>query len=696
MQRKRRRLVYRKERCLLSDVLPYELPITFTNRYFHDFLCNYKIEYSEGKVSWEDGGRAFEKVICLLFGIPLGTQIKRSNRHQGRNTVGVCEVSLEKNRFRVPFRYKIGHKESEFRDLSVPHPLSQLEIVDFYHVYKELMLYYCKVSAFSIRRPERVARFVYFKDKLHYDRLDNSLAFVEHVDFEYENLKSFFVYKDYSNVYRFYDSHKYHRCEKKYSALLKLDVSKCFDSVYTHSIAWAIYGKEFVKENLGRDRIDSTFPGKFDKLMQCLNYNETNGIIIGPELSRIFAEIILQRIDRNIQSELDNLHCLNHRADYEIFRYVDDFFIFYNEDSQRRLIEGVVKHSLKEFGFHVNEQKVLLYDKPIITEITRAKGRIVELFDETLNYKLAESVGADGTTSYAGSIWVDARSLIVRYKCIVKECGVSYRDLLNYTLAVVEAKIETIFKKYRRAHPDKRSTEGLVNALIAILEFAFFIYSVSPRTSPTIKLCRILRIICIFSKSNSVSNRDRHRLLKFVFDDLRAILRKNKSVKYVQVETLYLLIAIAQLGKDYSLDVDDLASYFQISVCKDSGEYKSAFKLNYFSLITIVFYMGAKVRYDGLRNHIEEVIIQRFASYRNNVGKEAELVFLLFDVLACPYLSDALKHRVLEHCGVNSQVDRQMVIDFKARRFKKQQWFTSWFNFNYGLELDYKKGLEVY
>ena len=41
--------------------------------------------------------------------------------------------------------------------------------------------------------------------------------------------------------------------------------------------------------------------------MQNLNYGETNGIVIGPEFSRIFAELILQEIDKSVKNILENL-----------------------------------------------------------------------------------------------------------------------------------------------------------------------------------------------------------------------------------------------------------------------------------------------------------------------------------------------------------------------------------------------------
>lgn len=40
-KRKKIKLSYRKERVLFSDVLPYECPIIFSNRYLYRFLAKY-------------------------------------------------------------------------------------------------------------------------------------------------------------------------------------------------------------------------------------------------------------------------------------------------------------------------------------------------------------------------------------------------------------------------------------------------------------------------------------------------------------------------------------------------------------------------------------------------------------------------------------------------------------------------------
>jgi hypothetical protein len=81
--------------------------------------------------------------------------------------------------------------------------------------------------------------------------------------------------------------------------------------------------------------------------MQNLNHKETNGIVIGPEFSRIFAEIILQSVDVELVTQLAVRENLTHKVDYEIFRYVDDFFVFYNEESTQLKIFETLQEALK-------------------------------------------------------------------------------------------------------------------------------------------------------------------------------------------------------------------------------------------------------------------------------------------------------------------------------------------------------------
>ena len=281
-----------------------------------------------------------------------------------------------------------------------------------------------------IRDRSRISKVRYHQDSLHFERLATEPAIIEQTDQEYESLKSFFVYKDYSNIYKFYESYRYHRAEKKYIKLIKLDVSKCFDSIYTHSIGWAVIGKDTQKESLHLN--GGTFPDRFDKLMQHMNQGETNGIIIGPEFSRIFAEIILQAIDRDVSHILGaKSDALLHGRDYEVFRYVDDYFIFVNDEGDATCIVEELQHILKKYKLYLNTAKAITYKKPIITEITMAKQQIAHLLEDRIRYVLEDIESDSGEIQIKGSVHIKTNPLITSFKTIIKTCDVEYKDMLS-------------------------------------------------------------------------------------------------------------------------------------------------------------------------------------------------------------------------------------------------------------------------
>jgi len=165
----------------------------------------------------------------------------------------------------IPFNFRVAHN-LDGRTLSVVHPRNQVAVASFYATHSALILYLTSVSEFSIRRPVSVSRYAYFKDKLHEERLMPLQGWRRTT--EYEQLGSYFVYRKYRNIHRFFESYKYHRSEKKYDAMVQIDVSKCFDSIYTHSLPWAALGKDQTKFSLEQSK--ATFGGLFDTLMQNL------------------------------------------------------------------------------------------------------------------------------------------------------------------------------------------------------------------------------------------------------------------------------------------------------------------------------------------------------------------------------------------------------------------------------------------
>ena len=74
--RKKIRLKYKKERVLLSDVLPYELPVIFTNRYFYRYLVSNGVKFDGNELSWNDDiNKDALSVLNLIFSPYLTTDL---------------------------------------------------------------------------------------------------------------------------------------------------------------------------------------------------------------------------------------------------------------------------------------------------------------------------------------------------------------------------------------------------------------------------------------------------------------------------------------------------------------------------------------------------------------------------------------------------------------------------------------------
>ena len=97
--------------------------------------------------------------------------------------------------------------------------------------------------------------------------------------------------------------------------LVQADISKCFPSIYSHAIPWAIATKEVAKQTVYDD---SLWYNKLDLEVRNSTNGETHGLLIGPHTSNILSEIILCRIDEELSKKWDYV------------RNIDDFSCYVN------------------------------------------------------------------------------------------------------------------------------------------------------------------------------------------------------------------------------------------------------------------------------------------------------------------------------------------------------------------------------
>ncbi|MCL6407448.1 RNA-directed DNA polymerase [Dickeya dadantii] len=668
------------ERVVLSDFLPYEVPITFSNRHFYNFIIEHKLRHDGLNFRWLKGDDSLKKLVLLLLGLEQATKTVDVDE----DGVSYTETKISHTNLpSIAFTFPISHKHKEYRYLSLMHPKGQLLGVDFYRNYKDLITYYSDLSPLSLRAAKKVAGCTFIDKKSLIESFDHEDLSIELEGQNYENLKSFFVYKKYSNIFEFYESEDHHWCEKRFNYLSKLDVSNCFDSIYTHSISWAVLQKDYAKKQLSKTK--TTFPFKFDQLMQRSNYNETNGIIIGPELSRIFAEIIMQSIDNSIIKDL-NQENLVLSVDYQIYRYVDDYFIFYNDDDVFNKIKISAQTNLKTYKLNLNKYKEVTYSRPIITPITIAKKKIAALISEKISYNFKSDDDSDAEFK-KGNVYIHQNSLSTDFKSILSVSGVTYSDILNYSLAIIERKIKNLFRDYKELSINKDHDRQLINAVVSVINFTYFIYAVAPKVNSTIKLCRIVQQIIMFIKDEKLGAEYQHVVFKCIFDNSCSILDKYSIDRTTPIETLYLLVLIRQLGKYYWLSESSLIKYFNIK--RDSDGYTFDGNLSYFSITSLLFYISNKKRYDIIKQHLLLFIEKIYTMKVDTLLNESELVHLTLDLIACPYIPISFKRSLLSYYDIDKSYAKRIIS-------LNQYWFTKWDDFNFAKELDAKLSNAVY
>lgn len=616
-----------KYRVLLTEVLPYELPLMLNNEAFYDNMLDDRLRD--------------------LF-------------------VSVFSKCINRKGWTIPFDYnvrRVGGEKS--RKLSLVHPMSQLECVDHYEKYDEYMLNLCSHSPFSIRYISKKAKCVFPLDECDADddaaQSDEDGQVIELDNNEIEKrYRSYFSYKKYDLVYKFFESGDNLRLEQKFSHMMTLDITGCFYHIYTHTISWAVRGKEVAKECIKVD----TFENNFDQLMQHTNYNETNGIVVGPEISRIFAEIILQAVDLAILRQLKEKGYSLGR-DYEIRRYVDDSFVYANS---RKVLDDICtayKEQLAYYKMDINEKKRVFYERPFTSGVSDAKQQVKKMIVEFKENYLKRKEGDGNEKYYATAIRSDYSlftSFVKQFRSIAHQFQQHYGDLNKYTLTLLLNQMRSEMKK------------GMIpnqNLLTGYADIAFFLSSLDMNTTASFRLCSILDCLVRWS-SNAVEPEAKHELTARIRREAKRVIdiyQADLSVENTNLEVLNLLITLHRLI-EYKIPVSQIDSLFGLDVVAGKG-YEH---LNYFQLCSLLFIIENEPEYLTIRNGIELEILARLSEPMRL--RRADNACLFFDILTCPYINRATRLNIIEKClEIKDKGQAGLKLDALA---KPKRWFFDW------------------
>lgn len=624
-----------KARILLTEILPYEVPMLFSNEGFYKLVSN-------GKYN-----TFFDRILQL------------------------SKAGGDGRKYGIPFNYEIRKNiEGDTRTLSVIHPYCQFYFIELYEKYDSLMLHLCSKSHISLRRISKVAKFFYSPDFVYSeDNHKNAELEVEPdiLNIESQYLKSYFTYYPIDLIYKFYDRNEFQRLEQRFNYLMEFDISKCFYHIYTHSVTWAVKDKESAKRNAR----ETSFENSFDKLMQLANYNETNGIVVGPEISRIFAEIILQQVDLNVSKRLEEQY--KYGVDYEVRRYVDDYFVFSNDP---KILETVKKEFQKELGFYklyLNPTKSDIKTPPFITNVTVGKRELQELllslYESLFEIKEIKTVGVEKLEQVKVLTRIRrpnsiSQKFIKDFQCIVKRNNLTYDILSKDIIRFFKTKFTKILKE-GELEKDKEVVENL---FITLFDILFYAYSLNINSNTTFKLAQIIVLACKYLEKQKADLK--HTIYSKISNEADFVLtnfhRKSKTSE-TNIEILNLILALKKLDDSYGLSVKKLKEILGID--KADG-FK---RLNYFHIITLLYYIENKAVYADLKKEIENNVEVRFLEDEDPFSK-SELTMLFFDYINCPFVDDRSKRKIMQSSGYATSN-----LADKIKEITDQEiWFMNW------------------
>lgn len=158
------------------------------------------------------------------------------------------------------------------------------------------------------------------------------------------------------------------------------DVASCFPSIYTHSIPWALHGKVIAKKKTGLTALAGNL---LDKCTQNTRDKQTNGLLIGPHSSNIVAEILLTKIDCELQSK-----------DYKkLKRHIDDYTFYADTFEQAERFIKDLGMCLRAYEMSLNDKKtrILPLPRPSAENWIQRLNRFVFPKDEEVRFSIVRS-----------------------------------------------------------------------------------------------------------------------------------------------------------------------------------------------------------------------------------------------------------------------------------------------------------------
>ena len=171
--------------------------------------------------------------------------------------------------------------------------------------------------------------------------------------------------------------------------VLQTDISRFYDSIYTHSISWALHTKPTAKAN----RTLNLLGNKIDYWVRMGQDQQTVGIPIGPDTSLVMAELIMQRCDDELLAKLPGL---------KGHRFIDDYELSFQTRTEAENAFHILDTCLSKFELALNPKKTLVLELPL--QLEAAWATELKRFTFSRNSQLGQAADLTNYFSRAYSL----------------------------------------------------------------------------------------------------------------------------------------------------------------------------------------------------------------------------------------------------------------------------------------------------
>ena len=265
---------------------------------------------------------------------------------------------------------------------------------------------------------------------------------------------------------------------------IRVDISKFYPTIYTHSITWAFLGKEKAKlyyntkkndlvtliASNDHDAILYKLADDIDTSVRNCQERQSIGIPIGPDTSHIISELIACRIDSILQNEFSNIKLKG-------CRYYDDYYLYVStRDEADRVLKGL-QMILNDFQLEINESKVRIKEFPFAFE-----DKFTLIFNQ---FDFKETSLSNSIKHYFSLVWG-----------LIDENSQRPDWIFKYALKIFELRTVTITKKSWKIFEDLLLKSALIEpAILDIVTRILLTYKSYLDTDSKTKLYELIELI---------------------------------------------------------------------------------------------------------------------------------------------------------------------------------------------------------